>query len=103
MFLAADGEAKQNGSLSGCGVAAAPLKIHFRLTFVCVGEGTSEGAAHSDITVLKVFQYQMLHWDGLSVHLEAVALVPGDVAGQNQQLSEQEHVQLLRGRSGTDE
>lgn len=40
----------------------------------------------------------MLHWDWLPVNLETMALVPGEVACQNQQLSEQEHVQLLKGR-----
>lgn len=67
------------------------------LTFVCVAESASEGAAHSDISVLQVLQHQILHWDWLPVNLETLALIPGDVAGQNQQLSKQEHMQLLVG------
>lgn len=107
MFLAADGEPKKKQSLNGCGHSAskksacfchfAHVSAGWRLTFVCVGEGASERTPHSDVTILEVFQYKMLHWDGLSVNLEAVAFIPGDVAGQDQQLSEQEHVQLLRG------
>ena len=65
-------------------------------TFVCVAESASEGAAHSDVSVLQVLQHQILHWDWLPVNLETVALVPGDGAGQNQQLGEQEHVQFLK-------
>lgn len=69
------------------------------LTFVCVAEGASEGAAHPDVSVLQVLQHQILHWDWLPVNLEALALVPGDGAGQHQQLGKQEHMQLLVGES----
>lgn len=67
------------------------------LTFVCIAESTSEGATHSDISILQVLQHQILHRDWLSVNLETLALIPGDGARQNQQLSKQEHVQLLVG------
>lgn len=77
--------------------ARPPLFAGGSLTFVCIGEGSSERAPHPDVPVLEVFQHEMLHWDWLPVNLEALALVPGDVARQNQQLGEQEHVQLLRG------
>lgn len=66
------------------------------LTFVCIAEGSSERAAHSDVAILQVLQHQILHCDWLPVHLEALALVPGDGAGQDQQVGEQEHVQLLK-------
>lgn len=71
-------------------------------TFVCVAEGASEGAAHSDVSVLQVLQHQILHRDRLPVNLETLALVPGDGARQDQQLSEQEHMQLLRGHKHTE-
>lgn len=64
------------------------------LGFVCVAERPSEGAAHSDVSILQVLQHQVLHWDWLSINLEALTLVPGDGTGQNQQLGEQEHMQL---------
>lgn len=64
-------------------------------TFVRVAKRASEGAAHADVSVLQVLQHQVLHWDWLPVHLETVALVPGDGTRQHQQLGEQEHVQLL--------
>lgn len=64
------------------------------LGFICIAEGASEGAAHSDVSVLQVLQHKIVHWDWLPVNLETLALVPGDGAGQNQQLSEQEHMQL---------
>lgn len=67
------------------------------LTFVCVAESASEGAAHSDVSILQVLQHKVLHRDWLPVNLETVALVPSDGAGQNQQLGEQEHMQLLKG------
>lgn len=62
------------------------------LTFVCIAESSSEGAAHSDVSILQVLQHEILHWDWLPVNLETVALVPGDRAGQDQQLGEQEHM-----------
>lgn len=62
--------------------------------FVCVAKSASEGAAHSDISVLQVLQHKILHRDWLPVNLETVALVPGDGTGQDQQLGEQEHMQL---------
>lgn len=71
------------------------------LTFIRVAESASEGAAHSDVSVLQVLQHKILHWDWLPVNLETVALVPGDGAGQNQQLGEQEHMQLLEGNKKT--
>lgn len=88
---------RQALNLHGCSCATFPWFAAGSLTFVCVGEGSSERAPHPDVPVLEVFQHEMLHWDWLAVNLEALALVPGDVARQNQQLGEQEHVQLLRG------
>lgn len=67
------------------------------LTFVCVAESSSEGAAHSDVPILQVLQHQILNWNWLPVHLEALALVSGDGAGQDQQVSEQEYMKLLKG------
>lgn len=71
--------------------------MFWSLTFVCIAEGTSEGSTHSDVSVLQVLEQQILDWDRLPVNLETLALVPGDGAGQNQKLGEQEHVQLLVG------
>lgn len=70
-------------------------------TFVCIAEGASEGTAHSDVSVLQVLQNQILHRDRLPVNLETLALVPCDGAGQHQQLSEQEHMQLLKSHKKT--
>lgn len=73
-----------------------------RLTFVCVAESASEGAAHSDVSILQVLQHKILHWDWLSVNLETVAFVPGDRSGQNQHFGEQENMQLLKGNKEQD-
>ena len=67
------------------------------VTFVSVAERPSERATHPHISVLKVLQNQVLHWDGLPVHLEAVALIARDGPCEDQELGEQEHVQLLEG------
>lgn len=63
-----------------------------RFTFVRVAESSSEGAAHANISVLQVLQHQVLHWNGLTVHLEALAFVPDHGPRQYQDFSKQEHV-----------
>lgn len=70
-------------------------------TSVSVAKGPSEGAAHPDVPVLQVLQHQLLHWDWLTINLEALTLVPGNGTRQNQQLGEQEDVQLLEGTTTT--
>lgn len=71
------------------------------LTFIAITKGPSERAAHADVSVLQVFQYEILHWDRLAVHLETMTIVPRNRPGQDQNLREEKHMQLLkRGQRG---
>lgn len=65
-------------------------------TFVHIAEGTSEGSAHSYISILQVLQHQVLHRDRLTVNLKTLTFISGDGAGQGQKLCEQKHMQLLQ-------
>lgn len=66
------------------------------ITFVHIAEGASEGATHSDISILQVLQHQVPHWDWLPVNLETLTLISGDGASQDQKFRKQKHMQLLQ-------
>lgn len=67
-------------------------------TFIRVAKSPSEGSPHFDIAVLQVLQQQLVHRDGLAVHLERLPLVAAHRPRQHQDLLEEEHVEFLRGK-----
>lgn len=68
-------------------------------TFIRIAKGPSEGSSHFHITILQVFEEQLLHGDGLPVHLVGLTLVASDWPGQNQDVLEEEDVEFLKGKT----
>lgn len=68
-------------------------------TFIGIAKGASEGPSHFHITILQVFEEQLLHGDGLPVHLVGLTLVTSDRPGQNQDVLEEEDVEFLKGKT----
>lgn len=68
-------------------------------TFIRIPKSSSEGASHFDISILEVLEEQLLHGDGLAVHLERLALVAGHRPRQHQDFLEEEDVELLQGKT----
>lgn len=66
-----------------------------KLTPFIVTEGSSNGAAQSDLSVLQVFPLQISHWDRLPVKLIPQLLIMCDCPCDHQNVLKQEHVQLL--------
>lgn len=63
--------------------------------FIRISKSSSEGASHFDISILEVFEEQLLDRDGLAVHLECLALVPAHRPCQHQDVLEEEDVELM--------
>lgn len=96
MFLATGGGGGTQISKSN-GILKESLTLRgINLTFICITKGPSEWAAHANVSILQVFQYEILHWDWLAVHLETMPVIPCHRPGQDQNLREQKNVQLLR-------
>lgn len=71
------------------------IRNNMTCTCLCLTEGGPEGP-HLDLGLHEILHHQVLHGDGLAVHLVHLRPVLVREARGDQDLVEQEHVQLLQ-------
>lgn len=78
-----------------CKINKALYGLNVPLTCLARSKSTSEWP-HLDLSIFKILNNQILHWDWLSVHLVSLVTILRDQSGSNKHFVEQEYMKFLQ-------